>query len=224
MSLFRVDPDHPFKRPHQGLDIAEYGPSLSRAQAAMILVHGRGATAQSLFPLAEQFAQPDFYFAAPRSDNHSWYPYSFLSPRENNQPGISSGLQSLYDLIQFISEAGIGKEQIILLGFSQGACLVTEFAARHPQKFGGIVALSGGLIGSKIKESDYNGFMEQTPVFLGCGESDPHVPEERLDITAKIFEKLKADVNRQIYPGMGHTINGEEIKIIRGMMSDILNN
>lgn len=222
MALFQVDPDHPFKGPHQGLDVAEHGPSLPRAKAAMVMAHGRGATAQSMFALAEEFAQPDFYFAAPQAYNHTWYPYSFLAPREKNQPGISSGLQALHDVIESITEADIHEDRIILLGFSQGACLATEFAARHPQKYGGIVALSGGLIGPEIEASDYRGSLEKTPVFLGCSDTDPHIPKERVDITGEVFDKLNAQVNKQIYPGMGHTINQDEIKTIRGMMTDIL--
>lgn len=222
MALFRVDPDHPFEGPHQGQNIAEHGPSLSRAKAALIMVHGRGATAKSMFPLAEEFAQPDFYYAAPQAHNHTWYPYSFLAPKEKNQPGISSGMQVLHDLLESITKTGLPREKIMLLGFSQGACLATEFIARHPQKLGGIVALSGGLIGPDIKESNYSGSLDQTPVFLGCSDSDPHIPKERVDETERVYKKLNADVDKQIYKGMGHTINQDEIKTIRGMMTDIL--
>lgn len=224
MALFRVDPDNPFSGPHQNADIYEHGASLSKAKAAMIMVHGRGATAKGMFPLAEQLAQPDFHYIAPQAQNHTWYPYSFLEPREKNQPGLSSGLQLLYDLIDSVVQAGIPKKKIILLGFSQGACLSTEFAARHPQKLGGIVGLSGGLIGPVIHQENYSGLMEQTPVFIGCSDNDPHVPEERLYITSEVFEKLDADVNKQIYKGMGHTINEEEIKEVRVMMANLLNN
>ena len=186
------------------------------------MVHGRGAMAKGMFPLADQLAQPDFHYIAPQAQYHTWYPHSFLEPREKNQPGISSGIQLLHDLLESIVEAGIPKKKIILLGFSQGACLATEFAARHPQKLGGVVALSGGLIGPAINQKDYSGSMEQTPVFIGCSDNDPHVPQRRIDETEAVFKKLNADVNKQIYKGMGHTISEEEIKIIRGMMADIL--
>jgi len=121
-----------------------------------------------------------------------------------------------------VVETGIPKEKIILLGFSQGACLATEFAARHPQKLGGVVALSCGLIGPATNQDDYSGSMEQTPVFIACSDNDPHVPQKRIDETEAIFQKLNADVNKQIYKGMGHTIIDDEIKIIRGIMADIL--
>jgi len=222
MSLFRIDPDNPFEGPHQTVKAAEYGAPISRAKAAMIMVHGRGATAESMFSLADEFAQPDFHYVAPQAQNHTWYPYSFLQPKENNQPGLSSGLQRIYDLMEDINSAGIPAEKIILLGFSQGGCLATEFAARHPQKLGGVVGLSGGLIGPVIETSLYSGSMEQTPVFLGCSNVDPHIPKERVDETEAVFEKLNANVTKSIYPGMPHTVNEDEIKTVRGMMANIL--
>ncbi len=222
MALFRVDANNPFNGPHQESETFEHGASLSRAKAAMTMVHGRSATAESMFPLANEFAQPDFHYAAPQARNHTWYPYSFLELKEKNQPGISSGLQVLHDLLKSITRGGIPKEKIILLGFSQGACLATEFAARHPQKLGGVVAFSGGLIGPTINQEDYTGSMEQTPVFIGCSDNDPHVPKERIDKTEVVFKKLNADVNKQIYKGMGHTIIEKEIKEVRRMMTDVL--
>lgn len=222
MSLFRIDPDNPFKGPHQTMPSAEYGAPLSRAKAAMILVHGRGATAQSMFSLADEFAQPDFHYRAPQAQNHTWYPYSFLQPKENNQPGLSSGLQCIHDLLEEIRSAGIPSEKVMLLGFSQGACLATEFAARHPMKLGGVVGFSGGLIGPEIDPALYSGSMENTPVFLGCSNIDPHIPKERVDETEAVFEALNADVTKTIYPGMPHTVNEDEIKTVRGMMAMLL--
>lgn len=222
MALFRFDNDETFKGPHQDSKVFRHGASLSRAKAAMIMVHGRGALAKGMFPLADQFAQPDFHYIAPQAQHHTWYPHSFLEPRKKNEPGISSGLQMLHDLLKSIVEAGIPKENIILLGFSQGACLATEFAARHPQKLGGVVALSGGLIGPMINNDHYSGSMKHTPVFIGCSDNDPHVPIKRIDETETVFEKLNANVNKQIYKGMGHTIIEEEIKEVRGMMAEIL--
>lgn len=222
MSLFRIDPDNPFQGPHQTTQTSTYGAPLTRANAAMIMVHGRGATAESMFSLADEFAQPDFHYIAPQAQNHTWYPYSFLQPKENNQPGLSSGLQQIHNLLEEITSAGIAAEKIILLGFSQGACLATEYAARHPQKLGGVVGFSGGLIGPEIDESLYSGSMEQTPVFLGCSNIDPHIPKERVDETEAVFKKLNANVTKSIYPGMPHTVNEDEIKTVRGMMADIL--
>lgn len=222
MSLFRIDPDNPFQGPHQSIPAENYGAPISRAKAAMIMVHGRGASAQSMFSLADEFAQPDFHYLAPQADNHSWYPHSFLQPKENNQPGLSSGLQRIHDLMEEIQSAGIPSSKIILLGFSQGACLATEFAARHPQKLGGVVGFSGGLIGPEVDSSLYTGSMEQSPVFLGCSNVDPHIPKERVDETEAVFKTLDADVTKSIYPGMPHTVNEDEIKTVRGMMAGIL--
>ena len=223
MSLFRIDPDNTFQGPHQTTQTATYGASLTRAKAAMIMVHGRGATAESMFSLADEFAQPDFHYVAPQAQNHTWYPYSFLQPKENNQPGLTSGRQRIHDLMEEIKNAGIPAEKIILLGFSQGGCLATEFAARHPQKLGGVVGLSGGLIGADIDPSLYTGSMEETHVFLGCSNIDPHIPKERVDETETVFEKLNANVTKSIYPGMPHTVNEDEVKTVRGMMADLLN-
>lgn len=223
MSLFRIDPDNPFKGPHQGINPKEYGAPLSRAKAAMIMIHGRGASAESMFSLADEFAQPDFHCVAPQAENHTWYPYSFLQPKENNQPGLSSGLQRIHDLMEEIKSAGLPAEKIVLLGFSQGGCLATEYAARHPQKLGGVVGLSGGLIGAEIDESLYSGSMKQTPVFLGCSNVDPHIPKQRVDETEAVFKKLNANVTKKIYPGMPHTVNEDEVKTVRGMMADVLN-
>jgi predicted esterase len=219
--MFRIDPGNPFNGPHQNMPVAEHGAPLQRAKAAMVMVHGRGATARGMLPLADEFAQPDFYYAAPQAQGHTWYPYSFLAPKEKNQPGISSGLQAIHDLLESIVEAGIPREKIVLLGFSQGSCLASEFLARHPQKLGGLVILSGGLIGPEIDPGNYSGSMEQTPVFLGCSDTDSHVPIERVDKTESVFQKLGANVDKRIYKGMTHTINKDEIKAVRGMMNQM---
>jgi len=201
---------------------AKYGAPLYRAKAAMIMIHGRGATAQSMFLLADEFVQPDVHYRAPQAQNNTWYPYSFLQPKKNNQPGLSSGLQQIHNLLKQIQSGGIPSKKIILLGFSQGACLATEFAARHPQKLGGVVGLSGGLIGPEIDASLYCGSMEQTAVFLGCSNIDPHIPKERVDETESVFKDLGSEVTKSIYPGMPHTVNEDEIKTVRGMMTEIL--
>jgi predicted esterase len=222
MSLFRINPANPFNGPHQGIPAAGHGAPLSRAKGAMVMVHGRGATAQSMFPLADEFAQPDFHYVAPQAQNHTWYPYSFMAPKEQNQPGINSGLQVLYNLLESITKAGTPRKKIILLGFSQGACLTSEFIARHPQKLGGVVAFSGGLIGPEVEASNYSGSMDQTPVFLGCSDVDPHIPKERVDETEHVFDKLGANVTKRIYNGMGHTVNEDEIRAVRAMMANVL--
>lgn len=223
MERFRADEHTNFQGPHQQAAIKTYGMTLSRAKGAMIMVHGRGATAEGILSLAEEFAQPDFHYMAPQAHNYAWYPYSFLASISKNEPGISSGLQLIHDLILSVEKEGIEREKIILLGFSQGACLASEFAARHPQKLGGLAVLSGGLIGPEIRMEDYDGDMKRTPVYLGCSDEDPHIPQKRVDESAEIFENIGARVTKKIYPGMGHTINEDEIKHIQIMMAEVLN-
>lgn len=222
MELFGVNTTQPFKGPHQNRQPETFGAPLSRAKAAMILVHGRGASAESMFPLAEEFAQPDVHYIAPQADGYTWYPYSFLAPIAQNEPGISSGMQALHDIIQHLTENGMPLEKIMLLGFSQGACLASEFMARHPGKYGGLAVLSGGLIGPAINAENYGGSLEGTPVFLGCSDVDSHVPKERIDETEAILSQLNADVTKRIYPGMGHLVNEDEVKFVRGMLSNII--
>lgn len=220
--MFKVDIDEPFNGPHQKLMPETHGASLDEAEGAVILVHGRGATAQSMFPMADEFGRSEVHYIAPRAENHTWYPYSFLAPTDKNQPGISSGLQLLHDTFPGLIEEGLDPEQIMLLGFSQGACLATEFVARHPQKMGGVVAFSGGLIGPEIDARQYDGSVDNTPVFLGCSDADPHIPKERVDETEEVFKKLNGNVTKRIYEGMPHTVNEDEINFVRGMIEEML--
>jgi phospholipase/carboxylesterase len=221
MSLFRVDPENPFSGPHQNQEIATGGTGLDKAEMAMILIHGRGASAQSMLMFADEFDANNIHYRAIQAKGHTWYPRSFMAPREMNQPGIKSGLQAIYDQIDTLSEAGIPTPNIVLLGFSQGACLTTEFAARHPQQYGGIVGLSGGLIGDQIVPQNYRGSMEQTPVFLGCSDRDPHIPQERVDLTENVFKKLGANVSKKIYVGMGHTVSQDEIEHVNRILASL---
>lgn len=221
MSLFRIDPDHPFSGPHQNQKVTTAGADIDSANIAMILIHGRGATAQSMLMFADKFQRSDVHHRALQASRHTWYPRSFMAPKEMNEPGISSGLQAIHDAIVSLNEEGFPSGKIVLLGFSQGACLTTEFAARHPQKYGAIIGLSGGLIGPEVETGQYKGSLEQTPVLLGCSDSDPHIPEERVHETTAVFEKLKGDVSENIYPGMGHTVNEDEIRQIKKILEGI---
>lgn len=207
--------------PHQGQPIKSTGRPLTEAEAAMILVHGRGATAADILLLAHEFDRPDFAYLAPQAANYTWYPYSFLSPIPQNEPGISSGLQLIADLVAGIEEAGIPAEKIILGGFSQGACLVSEFVARHARRYGGLFAYSGGLIGPAGTPRNYSGSLSGTPVFLGCSDIDPHIPLARVQETTTILRQLGGNVEERIYPGMGHTVNPDEIEFVRQMMDNI---
>lgn len=223
MSLFRVDPENPFNGPHQNQPAVNGGAKIDDATTAMVFTHGRGASAQSMMMFAEEFEGDHIHYRAIQASNHTWYPRSFLAPKEMNQPGIKSGLQAIYDQISELNASGIPTEKIILLGFSQGACLTTEFAARHPQRFGGIVGYSGGLIGEDVDPENYQGSLEQTPVFLGCSDRDPHIPRERVDLTEEVFETLGADVTKKIYVGMGHTVNKDEIEQVQNLINTIGN-
>lgn len=194
------------------------GEPLDRAQAAMILTHGRGASAEDILGLAADLAVPGFAYIAPQAAGHTWYPYSFLAPMADNEPGLSSGLATLGAITAALAEAGIAPERTILLGFSQGACLTTEFVARNARRYGGVAGLSGGLIGPPGTPRDYAGALAGTPVFLGCSDIDPHIPLARVEETATIFEHLGGVVTARIYPRMAHTINGDEIRAVQAMM------
>ena len=210
--------------PHQNQPLKRYGAPLEKADAVMIMVHGRGATPESMFPLADAFNRPEVHYIAPAAANHTWYPHSFLAPVEKNEPGITSGLLAIRQIVAMLNKSGIPHRKIILLGFSQGACLALEFAARHPQRYGGVAGLSGGLIGPEVNTDDYGGDLKGTPVFLGCSTVDPHIPKERVDETASILTKLHARVTRKLYEGMGHTVNEDEIDRVEKMIGKTTHN
>jgi len=213
--MFRADSNNTFSGPHQRQPTETAGAATIDAAGAMILIHGRGASAQSILTLANEFNAPQLHYVAPQAESYQWYPFSFLAPTEQNEPGLSSGLQAVYDIITGLEASGIKKETIILLGFSQGACLASEYVARHPATYGGLAALSGGLIGSSVSAENYSGSLKGTPVFLGCSNIDPHIPKERVDETETILDGLGADVTKSIYKGMGHTVNDDEIAHVK---------
>jgi predicted esterase len=197
--------------PHQDQPVFAAGASLEEASSAMILVHGRGATAQSILDLAPLLPHPGMAYLAPQAANGTWYPYSFLAPMQQNEPGLSSGLQALEELVARVETAGIPVERIILAGFSQGACLASEFVARHARPYGGLLAFSGGVIGPPGTPRDYQGSLEGARVFIGCSDEDFHIPVERVQETAEVFTRMGAQVSKRIYPGMGHTIIQDEL-------------
>ena len=205
--------------PHQGGQVVTGGTPLARARGAIILTHGRGATAESILSLAPLLGAVDLAWLAPQAAGNSWYPYSFLSPIPQNEPGISSALQVLADLVAHIESEGIPANRITLLGFSQGACLTLEFAARNPRRFGALVGLSGGLIGPDDTPRTYPGSLDGTPVFLGCSDVDAHIPLARVHESATVLTRLGAAVDERIYPGMGHLVNDDEIAAVRGLLA-----
>ena len=193
----------------------------------MILIHGRGATPESILILADELPRDlGFAFMAPgasESTRHprSWYPNSFLAPIEANEPGLSSGLRKVGEAVYLLGEHGIEPENVVLLGFSQGACLATEFAARHARRWGGLVALSGGLIGDRETPRDYPGDFHDTPIFLGSSDVDPHVPLWRVDETERALSGLGAKVEKRIYPGMPHTVIRDELDWVAELMRSL---
>jgi phospholipase/carboxylesterase len=193
-------------------NIRTAGKSLKETSKALILLHGRGATAEDILSLTEYLQVNDFALIAPQAENNTWYPFSFLMPPAQNEPWLSSALSLLKEIESDINNAGIASEHIYFLGFSQGACLTLEFVTRNAKKYGGIVAFTGGLIGDKIYPTNYQGDFENTPVFIGTSNPDPHVPVERVYATANIMRSMHAAVTEKVYENMGHTVNSDEIK------------
>lgn len=208
--------------PHGEVEVARRGAPLESAKAAMIMVHGRGASAEHILNLIEWIDRPGFAFLAPEANGHTWYPNTFLAPRASNEPHLGSALAAVDRLYSAVRGAGLAPERIMLLGFSQGACLALEYAARHPRPYGGVVALSGGLIGAEGELVGYPGELGGGVVFLGCSDVDPHIPKERVSASAEIFRGLGAEVLLRIYRGIGHTIVDDEIDTITRMMDAVL--
>jgi phospholipase/carboxylesterase len=209
------------KGPHQGQPVRTAGVPLDQASAAMVMVHGRGATADSILTLAPALDVPGFAYLAPQAGGNTWYPQSFLAPIQSNEPGITSGMQAIEDVLSQVTAAGIPRERTMLLGFSQGACLTLEFAARHARRYGGIAGLSGGVIGPDGTPRNYAGSLEGTPVFLGCSDVDPHIPAQRVRETTEVMRRLGGQVTMRLYPGMGHLVNEDEIDAVRRMMTAV---
>lgn len=198
------------------------GEPVSRARAAMLMVHGRGASADDILSLTDEFNQPGFAYLAPQAAGNTWYPNRFLAPFSENEPWLSSALAFVAGVLAEINNAGIPTERVMLLGFSQGACLTLEFAARNAQHYGGIVGLSGALMGPDDTPRDYKGSLGGTPVFLGCSDVDFHVPKERVQESAAVLKRLGGEVTERYYPNMGHLVNQDEIDFVRGMMQRLI--
>src|SRR3989440_12765913 len=203
-----------------GQRVLEAGEPLAAARAAMILLHGRGATAEDIMTIAAEVERPGWAYLAPQAAGSAWYPNPFTAPLESNEPYLSAALDMVSKLVERI-EARVPAQRIILLGFSQGACLTLEWAARNARRYGALIGLSGGLIGPDGTPRDYPGSFDQTPVFLGCSDIDPYIAKERVLDAAEVFKRMGAAVTVRLYPGMGHMVGAEEIAIVRGLVEAI---
>jgi phospholipase/carboxylesterase len=193
-------------------NIISAGKELTGGIKVLIMLHGRGGRAEDILSLTSYLDVKDFTLLAPQATNNTWYPYSFLVPPSQNEPWLSSALNLLKELLDELNAKEIPSQNIFFLGFSQGACLTLEFVTRNANKYGGVVAFTGGLIGDKIYNENYKGDFQNTPIFIGTGNPDPHVPVERVYATSNILKDMNADVTEKVYNNMGHTINQDEIE------------
>ncbi len=205
--------------PHANQPVLRAGPAVFDARLVAILLHGRGAGAADILGLSGEFNATDVAYLAPQASGRTWYPYSFLAPIQQNEPGISSGFRVIAGLLQELEQQNVPADRVVLMGFSQGACLTLEFAARHPRRYAALVALSGGLIGPPGTPRDYAGGFDATPVFIGCSDIDAHVPVDRIRESAEVFRRMGATVDERIYPGMGHTVNQDELDAVNALLS-----
>lgn len=213
--------DGPRQDPHAGQPVLRVGPAPEEAPATLILLHGRGATAEDILSLGEELGSRGLSALAPQAAENTWYPQSFLAPLEANQPYLDSALGKLESIAADLLARGVGSDRVALLGFSQGACLTCEFVARNPRRYGAVMALTGGLIGPSGTPRDYPGSLEGTPVFLGTSDPDPHVPFARVKETEGVFSRMGAAVELRRYPGMPHTINQDELIACRALLAQL---
>src|SRR5438874_2065450 len=203
-----------------GQRVLQAGEPLAAARAAMVLLHGRGATAEDIMTIAAEIQRPGWAYLAPQAAGSAWYPNPFTAPLERNEPYLSAALDMLSNLVQRV-EATVPAQRVVLLGFSQGACLTLEWAARHARRYGAVVGLSGGLIGPDGTPRDYPGSFDGTPAFLGCSDVDPYIGKERVLQAGEDYKRMGAAVTVRLYPGMAHTVSSEEIDVLRGLVEAI---
>lgn len=210
----------PTADPHAGQPVEHRGTPLADADRAVVLLHGRGARATGMLQFADDLPSEGTAFVAPQAERATWYPKSFLEPTAENDPWFSSALGLVNDVFEDVTEH-VPAERVLVLGFSQGACLGSEFVARNPRRYGGFVAFSGGLHGPDGTTHEYEGDLDGTPVFLGCSDRDPHIPEERVHETRDVFESMGAAVTERIYEGMGHGVNEDELEHAAEMVANL---
>jgi len=195
------------------------GPAPAKARLTAILVHGRGASASDIIGLASEIGADDVAFIAPDAPGRTWYPYSFLVPMDRNEPYLTRSLDLVGSIVDDLTRQGVERARIALAGFSQGACLSLEFAARHPGRYAGVIAFSGGLIGPPGTPRDYPGSFDGTPIFIGCSDADPHIPLERVHESTSVLRRMGAAVDERIYPGMGHLVSEDEIQAAAAILA-----
>lgn len=206
-----------------GARVVHAGAPAATAEAAIIMIHGRNAAPENILDLLPVLDRPQFAALAPEAPGGAWYPYSFMAERESNEPGITNGLNQIGALVKDLTTMGFPTHRIMLLGFSQGACLTSEFAIRNPQRYGGVMVLSGGVIGPPgTTWEDVGGDLAATPVFLGCSDVDSHIPAARVIESEEVFRTLGASVTRKLYPEMGHLVNKDEIEHVQRAMDSVL--
>jgi predicted esterase len=208
------------RHPHGGQRVLMDGAPLDRANGGLIAIHGRGGGADDIIALAREVAPSGVTILAPQAAGNTWYPYRFLEPMERNEPYLSSALRIIADLIAQLGEQGIPSERVALMGFSQGACLALEAAARNARRYAGVIGFSGGLIGPPGTSFDFPGSLDRTPVFIGSSDVDPHIPKERVEESAAALQQLGATVDARLYPGIGHTVNRDELEAGRAMLDE----
>lgn len=208
--------------PHGGARILTAGSPLAQAKAAMVLLHGRGASAEDILALAAELDAPGTAFVAPQAEQWTWYPYTFLAPLERNEPHLSSALALVGAIVATLERGGIPRERQLLLGFSQGGCLTLEFAGRHARRYAGVAGLSAGLIGPIGRRWEFRESLAGTPVFLGCSDRDPHVPRERVEESGRELARIGGVVEVQLYPDLGHTVNRDELDRVQRMLDPVV--
>ena len=206
--------------PHQEGRVHHFGAALEEASGAVILLHGRGGAAEDILALAEAMYNPRLAYLAPQAAGSTWYPNSFLAPRESNDPWLSSALRKVESVLDLAIAAGISRERVVIGGFSQGACLSTEFVATHPGRYAGLIALTGGLIGPLGSDVSHTGDLEGMPAFFGSGDPDPHVPWSRVQESADVLAAMGAKVTVRRYPGRPHRVSPEELEFGRRLLQD----
>lgn len=209
----------PAPDPHANQPVLAFGPPIAEARIVAIMLHGRGAGAEDILGLAKEFSAPGVTYLAPEAAGRTWYPYSFLAPIPQNQPYLGSALWLIEGIVARLQEEQVPPHRIALMGFSQGACLTCEFAARHAQRYAAIAAFSGGVIGPPGTPREYPGSFDGTPAFLGCSDVDPHIPVERVHETGDLFARMGAHVDKRIYPQMAHTIIKAEIEVVDALLA-----